>query len=80
MHENEVSKDILELHRIFEYHCLKTKIKVNDVLSFLMVTYINTMMLYENEYGEEFFDQTCDRMKITYRETKYRNTHGDPKE
>jgi hypothetical protein len=56
------------LHEVLEDHCKQMGYKVSEVLSFLSVSFVGTMAMHG--YSEEFFDATCERMKIQFREKK----------
>jgi hypothetical protein len=60
--------EINELHKIIEDHCNIKGYTVAQILAFLSLTFIGTLII--NGYSEEFVDKTAERMKVKFREKK----------
>jgi len=61
-------EEIKELHKLMEEYCFSKNWKTSQVLAALTTMFYGTCAM--NLMTDEFFDETCDRMKVKFREKK----------
>lgn len=61
-------EQINEMWALLEKHAQEKNYKISQVLAFLSTCLVGTMAMHG--YTEEFFDATCERMKVNFRKKK----------
>lgn len=61
-------EQINELWQILEDHCQNKKYRPSQVMAFLSTCFVGTVA--KHGYSQHFFDETCERMKVGFREKR----------